>query len=288
MNAKFLVKISNIIGLVSIVLLIYWVFTFVLIQVFGLKVFREYMTNTFAMSILGIIALMAGALMLNIMFNLTRIAERNDEVKNDRSTRKIIIMLLAVFPLITILIFSGDYLTSKKKRDIFEQSVKNMIQTQPRQIQQLTNYQFNESYIKQASKNLETLSLLDTSFNQVKVIVPDQIQGNPVYLGFGKEYFIEVDNEHYNAIPVEPELAANNAITTETNSKISVDKKRYIQTLDLDEKQYLDEVFKHNSKQALFKAKDGYYELFYPYQSQNPKTIVLYFTDRQYYGKLGS
>nr|WP_174506740.1 hypothetical protein [Acinetobacter sp. Marseille-Q1620] len=81
MNAKFLVKISNIIGLVSIVLLIYWVFTFVLIQVFGLKVFREYMTNTFAMSILGIIALMAGALMLNIMFNLTRIAERNDEVK---------------------------------------------------------------------------------------------------------------------------------------------------------------------------------------------------------------
>ena len=35
-----LVKVSNIIGIISIVLLVYWVFAFMLIEVFGLKVFR--------------------------------------------------------------------------------------------------------------------------------------------------------------------------------------------------------------------------------------------------------
>ncbi len=53
MNAKLLVKISNSIGLISIILLIYWVFTFVLIQVFGLKIFRQHLTESFLMSIHG-------------------------------------------------------------------------------------------------------------------------------------------------------------------------------------------------------------------------------------------
>lgn len=47
MDTKLLVKISNIIGLISIILLMYWVFSFVLIEVFGLKVFRQQMTETF-------------------------------------------------------------------------------------------------------------------------------------------------------------------------------------------------------------------------------------------------
>ena len=41
MNPKRLVKLSNTVGSISIILLIYWVFTFVAIQVFELKVFRE-------------------------------------------------------------------------------------------------------------------------------------------------------------------------------------------------------------------------------------------------------
>mgnify|MGYP006170424293 CR=1 FL=1 len=81
MNAKQLVKISNYIGFISIVLLVYWVFTFILIEVFGLKVFRKNMTESFYLSVLGILAMMAGALIINIMFNLTRIAQKhnNDE-----------------------------------------------------------------------------------------------------------------------------------------------------------------------------------------------------------------
>ncbi len=70
MNPKQLVRLSNIIGIISIVLLIYWVFIFITIEVFGLKVFRENLTETFYMSVLGILALMTGALIINIMFNI--------------------------------------------------------------------------------------------------------------------------------------------------------------------------------------------------------------------------
>ena len=45
MNPKKLVKISNTIGAISIVLLIYWVFVFITIEVFGLKVFKENITQ---------------------------------------------------------------------------------------------------------------------------------------------------------------------------------------------------------------------------------------------------
>jgi hypothetical protein len=84
MNNKTLVRLSNIIGIVSIILLVYWVFVFVSIEVFGLKVFRENMTETFYLSVVGILALMLGALIINVMFNLTRIAEKHyQDFKND-------------------------------------------------------------------------------------------------------------------------------------------------------------------------------------------------------------
>lgn len=89
MNAKQIVRLSNIIGITSILLLLYWVFTFIVIEVFGLKVFRENMTESFYLSILGILALMAGSLIVNLMFNLTRIAERkNEDEVNVKSTRR--------------------------------------------------------------------------------------------------------------------------------------------------------------------------------------------------------
>ena len=44
MNAKKLVKATNIVGMVAVVLLVYWVFVLILSNVFGLKVSREYIT----------------------------------------------------------------------------------------------------------------------------------------------------------------------------------------------------------------------------------------------------
>ena len=93
MNAKKLVKATNIVGMVAVTLLVYWVFALILIQVFGLKVFREHITEIFLMSILGIFAVMGGTLMLNIMLNLTRIAERGQEGRKQRRPENLIFVV---------------------------------------------------------------------------------------------------------------------------------------------------------------------------------------------------
>ncbi len=91
MNLKKLVKLSNIVALIAILLLIYWIFIFISVEIFGLKIFRENISQTFAMSVLGIFALMAGSLMINVMFNLTRIAEKHnkDEITEINRSLKI-------------------------------------------------------------------------------------------------------------------------------------------------------------------------------------------------------
>ena len=45
MDNRKLVKLTNVIGIVSVLLLVYWVFAFILAQVFGVKVFREHITE---------------------------------------------------------------------------------------------------------------------------------------------------------------------------------------------------------------------------------------------------
>lgn len=85
MNSRKMVKISNLIGSVSVLALIYWIIIFITLQVFELRVFKGHTTSTFYYSIIGILALMFGAFMINIMFNLSRIAERD---KNEQQSKK--------------------------------------------------------------------------------------------------------------------------------------------------------------------------------------------------------
>jgi len=70
MNAKKLVKATNIVGMVAVVLLVYWVFVLISSNVFGLKVFREYITEIFLMSILGILAVMGGVQAAKVLLQI--------------------------------------------------------------------------------------------------------------------------------------------------------------------------------------------------------------------------
>lgn len=55
MNHDFLIRHTNRIAVYATVTLIYWVFVFFLITIFDLKIFREHITETFFMSLLGIL-----------------------------------------------------------------------------------------------------------------------------------------------------------------------------------------------------------------------------------------
>lgn len=265
MNNKSIVRLSNIIGITSIILLVYWVFVFISITVFGLKVFRENITETFYLSVVGILALMFGSLIINIMFNLTRIAEKHNQDDlnvSKRSSKRLGLLFGLSFPLVFGLLFGGDYLTSKKKEKMLISSAKSIIENNIKKSDKLLNYSFNESWIIETDNILDLYSKTDTYFPYVSVIVVDSIDKSQVFLGF---------RDYYGKL----------------NDTIQPIKKNFIQQTTKEEREYLDNVFYKNSDQIKFSASDGRYELFYPY-IKDGKRIILYFSDYQRYGKIGS
>jgi hypothetical protein len=265
MNLKTLVKLSNIVALIAIVLLIYWVFVFISVEVFGLKIFRENISQTFAMSVLGIFALMAGSLMINVMFNLTRIAERHnkdDILEAKAASKKLGWAFLLSFPLIFGLLYGGDYLTSKKKESMLVDSAKSVIEKYPQKMDGLLNYQFNKEWLAETDNSLDLMAKTDRNFPSVVVIVKDSIDNSDVFLGV-RDY------------------------QKPTDETIQPEKQRFILETTKPERDYLNKVFNENYNEVRFSASDGNYQLYYPY-SKDGKKIVLYFSDFQRYGKLGS
>lgn len=286
MNAKKLVKATNIVGMVAVVLLVYWVFVLILSNVFGLKVFREYITEIFLMSILGIFAVMAGALILNIMLNLTRIAERGQE-EESKGGRKTLCLLLAVFPLLAALLFGGNYLTIQQKRDILIQSSERIVKDNPAQIDALADYRFDLAYIRKTSEILDLMAKDNSSFKSAVIIVPDKIDNKSVYLAFSADSSrLTLSDE---VVPTTNQNAegSDNFVVNRNGEKVAVKKTDYVYSPDLKEREYLQKVFAGQTQEMRYEAEDGHYSLCHPYR-KNGKTIILCFSDYQEYGKIGS
>jgi hypothetical protein len=267
MNSKSFVKLSNTIGIISIVLLIYWVFVYISIEVFGFKIFRENMTQTFSMSILGILALMFGALIINIMFNLSRIAEKQKEdheqipVKHHAFIKWAFILS---FPVVFSLLYGGDYLTSKKKERYMIQSANSIFQDNSAKIAKLLNYSFNRKWISETQDILNSIMDNEKNLEKVMIIVQDTMESSPVYLAFS----------NLNYYPP-------------YNDTIPLLKKRFVLKTNQVERDYIKKVFEGNKSELWYSANDGNYELYYPYFKDNKK-MILYFSDYQRYGKMGS
>ena len=289
MNAKKLVKATNIIGMTAVVLLVYWVFALILTSVFGLRVFREYVTEIFMMSVLGIFAVMAGALMLNIMLNLTRIAERGQkaDVKNGRKT---LYLLLAVFPVLATLLFGGNYLTVQKKREILIRSVERIVKDNPNQLNVLADYRFDLAYINKSAEILKLMAKEDSAFESATIIVPDSVGGKAVYLSFTERppYYEAGEELLLSEGRSSEKLEIEDGFAVVKDGKQQVVKKtKYLYAPNLEMRTYLQKVFAGQTDEIRYEAKDGNYSLCRPYR-QSGKTAVLCFSDYQRYGKIGS
>ena len=290
MNAKNLVKACNMVGVVAILLLAYWVFAFILIQVFGLKVFREHISETFSLSVLGIIVLMAAVLMLNIMFNLTRIAERGQEMPPSRSYRKWWLAAIAMFPLLAAILWGGDYLTRQKKQQILIQAAQQFMNEYPQKKVALADYQFSLAYLQRTSQYLNVLGKQDPQFDHISVIVTDQIEGIPVYLSFSGK-----DSISHQAQLLPEQSTADVLVYQEQQGEKAISqvkKTDYVFAANAQEREYLQRVFAVNANantlaEQRFVAENGQYELFYPYYD-GKQAIVFRLSDYQRYGKLGS
>lgn len=261
MNNKSLVRLSNTIGIVSIVLLVYWVFVFISVSIFGLKLLGENLVETFYLSIVGILALMFGSLIMNVMFNLTRIAEKHNQddlIPGRRAGKKLGLLFALSFPLTFGLLLAGDYLTSQKKEKMLIDSAESIIQNNREKSDRLLNYVFKESWIIETKDILDLYSKTDKHFPFVSVIIADSIDQSQVFLGF---------RDYYGNL----------------NDTIQPVKRDFIQQTSKEERDYLNNVFYNNLDKIKFSANKGQYELFFPY-FKDGKKIVLYFSDHQRYG----
>lgn len=264
MTPKTLVRATNLIAIVAIILLMYWLFAFILIQVFGLRVFQRSLTELFALSVMGVVALMAAALMLNMMLNLTRIAERGSDTVQIKYFKKIMYLIVAGFPLLAALLFGGHHLTVQKKQQILVQSAISLVSEHSKQAQNLAHYRFDAAYVNKTAEILSIWNKKDSAFRYVNVIVRDEIDGEKVWLAFG----------------------SGDAIALQTQENIK--KTNYLYAADLPTREYLQEAFAGNGDNIRFTEQDGSYDLYYPYVENGKVLAVFHFSDYQRYGKLGS
>lgn len=157
------------------------------------------------------------------------------------------------------LLYGGDYLTSKKKESMLIASAKSIVENNAAKTDKLLNYEFNLDWLTETDNTLDLMSNTDKNFPNVSVIVQDSIEESNVFLAF-------------RSVP---------------SQNVQMEKKNYIFRASKEDRDYLHKVFNENSTSVRFSASDGNYELFYPY-SKNGRKIVLYFYDRQQYGKFGS
>lgn len=257
------VKITNKIAFATVVLLMYWVFIFVSSTVFGFKVFRENMTEIFLLSIFGIFAILSGAVILNIMFNLTAIAEGRATVEHNASgkSKLVVTAFVGSLALIFALLYAGDLATSIKKENYLVSAASDLVNEQENIVHRLANYSFSREYIERASQDIKVLSKVEEKFPSVTVITKDKIDGKEFLLGFSSYSGLGKDEEAKKA--------------------------DYLLSTSSKERKYLHSVLEGKISTHRFSANDGRYEVYYPVKTESGN-IVIHLSQHSRYGKIGS
>lgn len=268
MNHDFLIRTTNRIAVYACSALIYWIFIFMTINIFDLKIFRERITETFLMSLLGIFAILGGAVILNIMSNLSKISEgissrqaTSPEAPKPARSRLMFWLTPLTFPVIFASLFAGSQLSTKHKKDYLVRSAEQLISENKPAFTALADYKFSAAYITKAETTLEFIAKIDNNFPEVILIVPDAIDGKSLFLAFAK---VNPWNEEHP-----PKMAS------------------FIFSASQNERAYLQHVFSTKDMSYRFHGESGKYQLYFPIEISGKKA-VLYFSENQRYGKLGS
>lgn len=267
MNHARWIKTTNWIAFAATFALFYWVVAFLTIQIFNLKVFRSRLIETFYMSLLGIFAIIGGALVLNIVSNLSRISESlangaTGASAASNSRRITPLMLLLTVPLIVGGLCAGSAYSERKKKDALISTANGMIIDNQRYLAALMPYEFTPEFATRCAKSLGVMQNIDTAFPSVSLIIKDQIEGKPVFLNFSTSRF-----------------AISNSLNAE--------KVEYIFQCSAEDRAYLDKVFSGGEAQSRYATTDDHYELFIP-TKLNDRLVVLHFSDNARYSASGS
>jgi len=257
------IRLANIAAITAIGLLIYWVFVFLVINVLGLKVFRENLTETFYLSALGIVALLGGALVVSVVLNLSKIADALAQATPPPAAQRTINKTFAwaiafSFPITFALLYVGDLTSARLEEQRLIESAQTLIQSSSAEINQLANYDFSPTYIKRASELLRRLTRVDEQFPQVQAVVLDNIEGKSYLLAYSESSGFE-----------------------------KVTRADFIYPCSAEERRYLRAALSGKTNKPRFTADDYTYELYFPVVSQG-RRMVLFLSKNSRYGNYGS
>lgn len=248
----------------GVLALAYWLLIFVTINVFDLKIFREKLTELFAFSILGILALIAASFLFNIVSNLTIIADSvHKDTKSEIAASKFHYgWYLISMPIVILLLFSGHWLTVKKKESLLLRNAEEITKKYEVDFNTLLDYKFSEKYLKTARNSLYLMSKFDEHFPEVSIVFQVSHKGKQLFVCFDSQ---SRWSEH------------------DTNEETD-----HICRTGKNERAYMNKIFTNAEKlPPLFESNAGHYKLFYPVK-QAGRTGVLVLSDYQRYGKIGS
>jgi hypothetical protein len=103
---------------------------FLIVTAFDMKIFREHITEIFYLSLLGIFAILGGAIVLNVMSNLSKISiviseERGYNPPSQKLSKPAIIAIALSFPIICGVLFAGNSLSAEKKKNLLISSAQS-------------------------------------------------------------------------------------------------------------------------------------------------------------------
>lgn len=281
MNKTRIVNWANAIGIIAVVCLIYWVFIFMVNTVFGLKIFKAHLTEAFFMSVLGLLALMAGTLMVSLMLNITRIAASLEKLTSSltntsltsslMSARQKLLLLGGIvlsFVLIAVGMFAGDAYTRYEKKRLLLNMATTLVEENKNTLQATNSFVFSRPAVVELGRQLEMIAKIDSTVDELSLLVQDNIDGRPVVLSFNRN-------------------ASWRAVHDDNKEGQELRKINYLFSASQAQRVYLNEVFAGKTTESRFEANNGNYELFYPVVI-NKKVVVFYFNDYQRYGKFSS
>jgi hypothetical protein len=159
MNHDLIIKVTNRIAVYAMAALIYWVFVFLVITIFDLKIFRERMTEMFLLSLLGIFAVMTGSIILNVMSNLSKISTALSvaQVSESQSPQRIRLWLILgflSFPIIASALFVGNELSAQRKKSLLISSTEKLVSENQAALTSVAEYEFSSDYVKITERTL--------------------------------------------------------------------------------------------------------------------------------------
>lgn len=244
-----IVKIANKVALIAVVILMYWVFIFVCLNIFDFKIFIQDFSDVFLLGLVGIFSILLAAMILNIMLNLTaiaqgRVAKHSQVQSKSLSSLMFIASLMAVF----LLLYLGDVATTKKTESYLVSSASALVEQHEEAISRFANYEFSRTYIEKTRRNILLMGKVDRNFPSIAVVVRGDIENKTYLMTFNSHQQLEVTNE--------PK------------------KEDYILSVSNQDRKYLNAVFDGESKQHRFSSGTSGSELFFPVETRYGMVVL--------------